>query len=140
MIVTVFGSISIKTLVPAEHARVVRLMELGAHILVSDAWGVNLAVQQILARAGYRRVTVYHCGVKHRHNVGNWQTIAVRGRFEDKDRAMCSAAEYGLAIWDGVSRGTSRNVKQLRSEGKRVREVDRTKRDHMVPSTYHATA
>jgi hypothetical protein len=125
MVVTVFGSISIDVLLAGERARVERLIELDARILVSDAKGVDLAVQRILAAAGYREVVVYHRGSTPRQNLGNWPTVAVAGSYTDKDRAMCAAAGWGLSIWDGTSPGTRRNVTQLKAEDKRVREVNR---------------
>ena len=50
-----------------------------------------------------------HC----RNNVGNWPTRHVeapRGAkgfdyYSLKDRAMAEAAEYGLMLWDGKSKG-----------------------------------
>lgn len=125
MVVTVFGSISIKSLSGAERARVAKLIEIGAEILVSDADGVDAVVQSILAAAGYRNVRVFHRGSRPRCNTGQWPTVAVAGSYTDKDQAMCSAAECALAFWDGSSRGTQRNLAQLRREAKRVRLVRR---------------
>jgi hypothetical protein len=125
MIVTVFGSISISQLTAEERARVQRLVELGAEILVSDAPGVDLAVQTVLSEAGYRNVKVYHRESKPRNNVGGWPTVAVAGSFTDKDHAMCAAAECALAFWDGRSKGTRRNLEQLQRERKRFRLVRR---------------
>lgn len=58
-----------------------------------------------------------HC----RNNVGNWPTrevAAPRGAkgfdyYSLKDRAMAGAAEYGLMLWDGKSKGTVNNVVNL---------------------------
>jgi hypothetical protein len=125
MKVAVFGSISIARLLPAELGRVKRLVELGAAVLLSDAPGVDLAVQRILADADYRNVVVYHRGQRPRNNVGAWPTIAVPGSYTDKDRTMCGAADCALAFWDGSSRGTRRNLEQLKREGKPVRLVTR---------------
>lgn len=121
MIVTVFGSISIKSLTDAETARVAKLIELDAEILVSDADGVDTAVQSILAAASFRKVMVYHRGPRPRCNKGGWPTVAISGSYTDKDRAMCSAADCALAFWDGRSPGTRRNLGQLEATGKRVR-------------------
>lgn len=128
MIVAVFGSISIAALLPGEGARVRRLMELGATILVSDAPGVDVAVQRILAAAHYTDVTLYHRGAHPRNNLGGWPTVAVQGSYTDKDRAMCTAAGCALSIWDGRSSGTQRNVRQIKGQGKRVRELTRPAR------------
>lgn len=125
MKVTVFGSISIRLLLPEEIGRVMRLVELEAEVLVSDAQGVDLAVQTILAGEGYPHVMVYHRGARPRNNLGEWPTVAIPGSYTDKDRAMCQAADCALAFWDGRSRGTRRNLEQLASEGKPVRRVVR---------------
>ena len=54
-----------------------------------------------------------HC----RNNVGDWPTREIdapRGArgfdyYSLKDRAMAEAAEYGLMLWDGKSKGTVNN-------------------------------
>ena len=125
MIVTVFGSISVRSLTAEERTRVETIASLGATILLSDAAGVDAAVQALLAERGYRNVHVYHRGARPRCNIGQWPAVAVPGTYTDKDRAMCSAAGCALAIWDGRSKGTRRNLDQLRREGKRVRLVSR---------------
>ena len=65
-----------------------------------------------------------HC----RNNVGNWPTRQVdapRGArgfeyYSLKDRAMAEAAEYGLMLWDGKSKGTVNNVVNLSRDHKPV--------------------
>jgi hypothetical protein len=65
-----------------------------------------------------------HC----RNNVGHWSTREVpapkgaRGFdfYSAKDRVMADAAEYGLMLWDGKSKGTINNVVNLCREGKPV--------------------
>jgi hypothetical protein len=65
-----------------------------------------------------------HC----RNNVGNWPTrevAAPRGArgfdyYALKDRAMSEAAEYGLMLWDGKSKGTVNNVVNLSRNHKPV--------------------
>ena len=65
-----------------------------------------------------------HC----RNNVGNWPTREIatpRGArgfdyYSLKDRAMAEAAEYGLMLWDGKSKGTINNVVTLSRRNKPV--------------------
>ena len=90
------------------------MFEKGFQILVGDANGADKAVQGYLADKSYASVLVLcmedHC----RNNVGNWPTrevAAPRGAksfdyYSLKDREMAKAAEYGLMLWDGKSKGT----------------------------------
>jgi hypothetical protein len=65
-----------------------------------------------------------HC----RNNAGNWPTRQLvappRAKGFDyysvKDRAMADAAEYGLMLWDGKSKGTVNNVVNLSRDHKPV--------------------
>lgn len=120
MIVVICGSISIRRLPHEGRVRIGTIINLNAQVLVGDAFGVDLEVQQELNSRGYRNVVVYHRGEVPRNNVGGWPTVAVQGSYTDRDRRMCGDADYGLAIWDGISRGTGRNITQL---GARMRVV-----------------
>src|SRR6266705_186679 len=113
MKVMVSGSRSVRILPEAAQDALRKVMTLGAQILVGDCEGVDRAVQDFLSEAGYTNVTVYHIGPRPRHNRG-FPTVAVSGtRYEDKDIHMCQEAEYGLAIWDGRSPGTRRNISRV---------------------------
>jgi hypothetical protein len=104
------------------------MIEKGFQILVGDANGADKAVQRYLADKSYPSVLVLcmkdHC----RNNVGNWPTrevAAPRGArgfdyYSLKDRAMAEAAEYGLMLWDGKSKGTLNNVVNLSRDHKPV--------------------
>jgi hypothetical protein len=104
------------------------MIEKGFQILVGDANGADKAVQRYLADKSYPNVLV-HCMKDHcRNNVGNWPTrevAAPRGAkgfdyYSLKDRAMAEAAEYGLMLWDGKSKGTVNNVVNLSRDHKPV--------------------
>jgi hypothetical protein len=104
------------------------MIEKGFQILVGDANGADKAVQRYLADRSYPNVLV-HCMKDHcRNNVGNWPTrevAAPRGAkgfdyYSLKDRAMAEAAEYGLMLWDGKSKGTINNVVNLTLRNKVV--------------------
>lgn len=117
------------TRLPAEvKVRVDTMIDEGFQILVGDANGADKAVQTYLAGKGYPSVLV-HCMERHcRNNVGLWPTRevaaakGVRGFdfYSLKDRVMADAAEYGLMLWDGKSKGTINNVVNLSRRGKPV--------------------
>lgn len=113
MKVMVSGSRSVRIL-PAAAEEVLRnIIALGAQVLVGDCDGVDRAVQAFLSAAGYPHVTVYHIGPRPRHNRG-FPTVTVSGaRYEDKDIRLCQDADYGLAIWNGTSPGTRKNIARV---------------------------
>ena len=90
-------------------------------ILVGDAAGVDKAVQGYLADRAYGNVVVHCMDGSCRNNVGHWPARRVaappgtRGfnYYSTKDRVMADAAEYGLMLWDGKSKGTINNVVNL---------------------------
>lgn len=121
MKICISGSRSIHVLPTAALARLDTILSLGAEILIGDEpHGVDTLVQRVLAERGYRSVTAWHRGGEPRSNIGGWPTHAVDGSYTDRDHSMCSASEFGLAVWDGRSPGTGRNIRQL---GSRMRVV-----------------
>jgi hypothetical protein len=119
--VFVAGSRQISRLPAEVRTRLDTMIEKGFQILVGDANGADKAVQRYLADRSYPNVLV-HCMKDHcRNNVGNWPTREVdapRGAkgfdyYSLKDRVMTQAAEYGLMLWDGKSKGTVNNVVNL---------------------------
>ena len=117
------------TRLPAEvKVRVDTMIDKGFQILVGDANGADKAVQAYLAEKAYPHVLV-HCMERHcRNNVGHWPTheaAAPKGArgfdfYSAKDRVMADAAEYGLMLWDGKSKGTVNNVVHLSRDHKPV--------------------
>jgi hypothetical protein len=117
------------TRLPAEvKTRVDAMIDKGFQILVGDANGADEAVQSYLAEKAYPNVVV-HCMERHcRNNVGQWPTHEVPGPkgargfdfYSAKDRVMADAAEYGLMLWDGKSKGTINNVVNLSRDRKPV--------------------
>jgi hypothetical protein len=119
--VFVAGSRQISRLPAEVRRRLDTMIDKGFQILVGDANGADKAVQRYLADESYSNVLV-HCMKDHcRNNLGNWQTREVTaprgakgfGYHSLKDRAMAEAAEYGLMLWDGKSKGTVDNVVNL---------------------------
>jgi hypothetical protein len=105
-----------------------RLIDRGVSFLVGDANGADRALQQHLAERGYERVVVYAVAGSVRNNVGRWEVRFVeppegsRGFefYSAKDLRMASDASYGLMLWDGRSRGTLENVRNLVGQRKPV--------------------
>lgn len=98
-------------------------------VLVGDANGMDRAVQKHLLKLRYERVIVYCMESGCRNNEGNWETREIHAPgakrrdfafFSSKDRAMAEAADYGLMLWDGESRGTLTNIIDLVRRGKPV--------------------
>lgn len=97
----------------------------GSSFLLSDAAGVDTEVQKHLYARGCRDVTVYTMH-KSRANIGGWPvkyhraSVGVRGGAYHavKDREMDRAADVGIMVWDGSSRGTCNNITELLDAGK----------------------
>ena len=126
--VFIAGSRQIARLPAEVKNRIDTMVDKGFQILVGDANGADKAVQRYLADKAYPNVLV-HCMENHcRNNVGTWPTFQVaspqgaRGfdYYSVKDRAMADAAEYGLMLWDGKSKGTINNVVNLSRRNKVV--------------------
>lgn len=104
------------------------LLDRGLWMFVGDANGADRALQQHLADRGYERVVVYAVTDMLRNNVGHWKVRSVdapRGArgfdlYSVKDTQMAKDASYGLMLWDGKSRGTLENVRNLLGHGKPV--------------------
>lgn len=114
--VFISGSRSIKTL-PAEALESLEaIMAQGFTVLVGDCFGVDTLVQNYLADRHYLNVIVCHIGTRPRNNRG-FKTHQVAGtRQTDKDVYMGQKANYGLAIWDGVSPGTAKNIARVKTK------------------------
>lgn len=111
MNVFVSGSRGVSELPSEAKASLDKIRELGFTIFVGDCYGVDALVQDYLK--DYRRVVVFHIGDRPRNNLG-FDTVRVSGsRQTDKDAAMAAGADYGLAIWDGWSPGTAKNIARV---------------------------
>ena len=127
---TVFigGSRKLSRLNEQIRSKLAEITERKLHVLVGDANGADRAVQAQLRDWGYESVTVFFVGSAPRNNEGAWPTerVAVsasaggRDYYGAKDVVMARTAEAGLMIWDGESKGTLANVKNLVREHKPV--------------------
>lgn len=117
--VMICGSRSIKQLTESEIAVLHSIIKLELNIIIGDANGVDVAVQDFLARSGYRKVQVYST-LNLRNNIGKWPVAKIHGNYTYRDEIMCSRADWLFAIWDGVSPGTKRNIESFTPEKVRV--------------------
>ena len=111
-IVMISGSRSIKD-ISAGLPSIDRIMLLNFSIIVGDAGGVDKLVQEYLRRSNYLNVKVYFAlwdGNAKPRNTTEYETVGVAGSYINRDIAMCSICDYGLALWDGNSRGTKDNI------------------------------
>jgi len=111
-IVMISGSRSIKD-ISAAYPTIDRIIELNLSVILGDAVGVDKLVQEYLRRSNYLNVKIYFAlwsGNGKPRNTTGYETVGVPGSYSDRDKIMCSVSEYGLALWDGVSRGTRNNI------------------------------
>lgn len=112
MKVFVSGSRGVSELPTEARASLDKIRELGFTVLVGDCHGVDTLVQDYLT--DYRRVVVFHIGDEPRNNLG-FDSVRVSGSKQtDKDVAIAAGADYGLAIWDGRSPGTAKNIERVK--------------------------
>jgi len=114
--VVIFGSRSIKELPTDAIASINKIMKLGLEILIGDAPGVDQLAIAYLESRGYEKVTVFYA--RNMRATTSYDAYQIKGSYTARDKFMCSRARWGLAIWDGKSKGTRRNIEQL---GKRCK-------------------
>ena len=113
MIVMISGSRSIRRLNNQVTTTLNKIMQLDFEIVIGDCYGIDTLVQHYLKSCNYQKVTVYHIGTCPRNNYG-FKTHKIQGNYySNKDIAMCKIANYGLAIWDGKSKGTQNNITRI---------------------------
>ena len=121
------GSRAVSKLNEGIRARLDDLIKRGCTILIGDANGADKAVQQYLAELDYQNVVVF-CMEECRNNAGNWPTRNIEppgarrdfAYYATKDIAMSKEAQCGLMLWDGKSKGTLQNMRNLVGAGKRT--------------------
>jgi hypothetical protein len=118
-IVMIFGSRYISVLPQLAIASLDKIIELQFNVIIGDAPGVDNLVQQYLKSRNYRNVTVYYAkfnGNAKPRNSNGFSVIGIAGNYFDRDAEMRAIAgyKYGLAIWNGTSRGTKRNIDTMK--------------------------
>ncbi len=119
---TVFigGSRAISRLTSVVRTQLDDLLKRKCQFVIGDANGADRAVQQYLAGRGYRGVTIF-CMDECRNNIGGWPIRRIKsggGRrdfayYSKKDLAMALEARCAMMLWDGKSRGTLNNVRNV---------------------------
>ena len=90
-------------------------------ILVGDCSGVDKQVQHYCYSLNYNNVRVYASNGNARNNIGHWEVEKVEVEktkkgfefYAAKDLEMAKAADHGLMIWNGKSKGTFNNIINL---------------------------
>jgi len=118
--VFISGSISIKALPSRVIQSIETIESKNFTVLVGDAPGVDALIQEKLAQDGYKNVLVYTVLENPRNYLSeHFHLVRVpvdpgiksqRKTQEKKDRCMTEAADYGLVLWDGKSRGSFNNI------------------------------
>lgn len=94
--------------------------------LVGDCFGIDSEIQKFLKENNALNITIYHSSLRPRNNVGyiskyiNPGNLTGRALHTCKDNAMIQNCDMGIAIWDGKSKGTWRNIEELSKLNKRV--------------------
>lgn len=72
-------------------------------------------------------MTVYVSGDKTRNNIGDFNEKHINADglkgfefYRQKDIAMAKDADCGLMLWDGKTKGTACNIRDMREMGKEV--------------------
>ena len=85
-------------------------------ILIGDCYGIDLAVQRLLAGLEYENVTVYTACPKARNKLRDWQEQRIVtdqtgfAAHREKDQAMIAACDLAIFIWDGKQRERVRTL------------------------------
>jgi hypothetical protein len=127
MKIFISGSISINNLDKTVIEKLNSIMHNKHAVLMGDAFGVDINVQKYFYRNNYINIVIYYAGDKIRNNIGNWKTKQIinlnnlKGRelYTLKDIEMARDADFGFMIWDGKSKGTKNNIKNMLEQNKK---------------------
>ena len=118
--VIISGSRTIQQLPQAAIDSIDRIVDLKFAIVIGDAPGIDSLVLDYLwevKRYNSRYVRVYYAlfngNGRPRYRRG-YTAIGIRGDYTMRDKQMCYLADYGLAIWDGRSKGTKANIDRIK--------------------------
>lgn len=126
------GSKNIGRLSPAVKKMLCSIIRSNHHILIGDCYGIDLAVQHFLNEQKYENITIYTACNCARRNVGGWKEVIIAAdnvgfsAHREKDVAMANACDFGIMIWNGSSKGTFANIKDLKTLGKKVVIINET--------------
>lgn len=130
MKVMLFGSRAISTIpdvVVNQLEEIIRQTEGNVEFIVGDCIGVDVAFHAVLSRIGAGNKTLIYCTDYPRNNKFDLKTLIFSGEglegrelFEVKDKQMCDDCDFAIAVWDGKSRGSKTNIKNLSKSNKYV--------------------
>lgn len=131
MKVFISGSKTISALNPDTISMLQKICSKGSEILIGDCFGADYHVQKYLFKNGYKNVTVYASEGKVRHNEGNFPIKVVNVEndisgfeyYRCKDIAMATDADCALMLWDGKTKGTLCNIKDMKVQNKPFRVI-----------------
>jgi hypothetical protein len=127
MKIFISGSISIKKLDIDVLQKLDFIINKKYKILLGDAKGIDLLVQQYLYSCNYNNVIIYSTG-NPRNNLFNWDNKKIFSNkfqgtiefFTVKDIELTKDCNYGFVIWDEKSKGSLNNIKRLKEFNKKV--------------------
>ena len=118
--VFISGSISIKNLDKNIFSRLENIIEKKMHILVGDASGIDILIQEFFAKRNYYNVTVYSIYSNPRNIYSqkfSTKIISVPDNIKKerekqvyKDKQMTADSNYSFIIWDNKSKGSYGNA------------------------------
>jgi len=116
------GSMDINELPKDVEEALIETISRDEEVLVGDCKGVDSLIQKWFAERAYSNVTVYHIGDKPRSLYSPlFKVVKVRGtKYTDKDEFMASECHKATVVWNGVSKGTKRNIDQIIASNKKV--------------------
>lgn len=96
--------------------RIHNIITLDATILIGNYRGFDLLALRFLNSLEYPKVKVYETGTK----LGFGYPIINAGRYPAQDIAMSQAADYMLAVYDGLSYGVKGNLRRMPANKTRI--------------------
>lgn len=128
------GSISKISDIPVALSELLDCVHNYRKILVGDCTGIDELVQRYLLEIGYKNVEVYTSGDVRVYLDTDWRLIEcqadrnikdnlplneyVRAFYAVKDKIMCQNCDKMVAIWNGYSRATRKNIDRMISLNK----------------------
>lgn len=92
-------------------------------VITGDCYGIDADTQKACKQLNINCI-VYHIGQQPRNNSYNFETKKITGKkFTDKDVKLCIDCDYAIAFWNGTSKGTARNINQLKFLNKKIQII-----------------
>ena len=111
--VFIAGSISIKTLPDQIINSIDKMMEHNMFILIGDAKGIDEETAKYLYKRNYKNVKIYSVEEIGRSEISKKFPLQQVRIPAEKNEKMSEDCEFALMVWDGKSKGTYQNIKNL---------------------------